>query len=79
VVQISLPSQACLARELGISMSLIKPVTPKQLLECMARYESVKDILIVDDDREFVQLMYRYLQSSGREYNVCFAYDGDEG
>jgi chemotaxis response regulator CheB len=45
----------------------------------MARYEQAKDILIVDDDREFVQLICRYLQSSGREYNVRCAYDGDEG
>jgi CheY-like chemotaxis protein len=79
VIQVSLPSPAWLAKELEIRTSLIKPVTSKQLLECMAQYEHVKDILIMDDDREFVQLMYRYLQSSGREYNVRFAYDGDEG
>jgi CheY-like chemotaxis protein/anti-sigma regulatory factor (Ser/Thr protein kinase) len=79
VIQFSLPSQAWLAKELEIGISLIKPVTSRRLLECLAQYEHVKDILIVDDDREFVQLMYRYLQSSGREYNVRFAYDGDEG
>jgi CheY-like chemotaxis protein len=79
VIQVSLPSQAWLAKELEIGTSLIKPVTSSQLLECMAQYEHVKDILIVDDDREFVQLMCRYLQSSGRKYNVRFAYDGDEG
>jgi signal transduction histidine kinase/CheY-like chemotaxis protein len=79
VIQVSLPSQAWLAKKLGISTSLIKPVTSNQLLDCMARYKHLKDILIMDDDREFVQLIYRYLQSSGREYNVRFAYDGDEG
>ena len=79
VIQISLPSQAWLAKELGISTSLIKPVTSKRLAECLAQYEHAKDILIVDDDREFVQLIYRYLQSSGKKYKVRFAYDGDEG
>jgi CheY-like chemotaxis protein len=79
VIQVSLPSQAWLAKELGIAESLTKPVTSSRLLESMARYEQAKDILIVDDDREFVQLICRYLQSSGREYNVRFAYDGDEG
>jgi signal transduction histidine kinase len=79
IIQVSLPSQAWLAKKLGISTSLIKPVTSNQLLGCMAQYGHVKDILIVDDDREFVQLIYRYLQSSGKEYNVRFAYDGDEG
>jgi signal transduction histidine kinase len=79
IIQVSLPSQAWVAKKLGIGTSLIKPVTSNQLLGCMARYGHVKDILIVDDDREFVQLIYRYLQSSGREYNVRFAYDGEEG
>jgi signal transduction histidine kinase len=79
VIQISLLSQAFLAKELGISRCLTKPVTFSQLMECMAYYDSVKDILIIDDDREFVQLMSRYLQSSGVEYKIRFAYDGDEG
>jgi len=68
-----------LAKELGISRSLTKPVTSSRLLEAMARYEQARDVLIVDDDREFVQLICRYLQSSGRQYNVRMAYDGDEG
>jgi CheY-like chemotaxis protein len=45
----------------------------------MARHEQARDVLIVDDDREFVQLICRYLQSSGRQYNVRIAYDGEEG
>jgi len=68
-----------LAKELGISKSLTKPVTSSRLLEAMARYEQARDVLIVDDDREFVQLICRYLQSSGRQYNVRMAYDGDQG
>jgi signal transduction histidine kinase len=79
IIQVSLPSQAWLAKKFGISTSLIKPVTSNQLLEHMERYEHIKNILIIDDDREFVQLMYRYLQTSGKEYTVRFAYDGDEG
>jgi signal transduction histidine kinase/CheY-like chemotaxis protein len=79
VIQVSLPSQAWLAKELGIAESLTKPVTSSRLLESMARRERARDILIVDDDREFVQLICRYLQSSGREYHVRLAYDGDEG
>lgn len=79
VIQVSLPSQAWLAQELGIAESLTKPVTSSQLLESMARHDRARDVLIVDDDREFVQLICRYLQSSGREYNVRCAYDGDEG
>jgi signal transduction histidine kinase/CheY-like chemotaxis protein len=79
VIRASLPSREWLTRELGIGASLIKPVTSKQLLECLTHYEQAEEILILDDDREFVQLMSRYLQSSGRQYKVRFAYDGDEG
>lgn len=79
VIQVSLPSQAWLAQKYDITKSIIKPVTSDQLSECMEQYEHVKNILIVDDDREFVQLLYRYLQTTGKEYNVRFAYDGDEG
>ena len=45
----------------------------------MSRYPDARDILIVDDDREFCQLIHRYLQSSSRKYRVRFAYDGQEG
>ncbi len=79
VIQVSLPSQAWLAKELEIGTSLIKPVTSTRFLEVMSRYPEARDILIVDDDREFCQLIYRFLQSSGQKYRVRFAYDGEEG
>jgi signal transduction histidine kinase len=79
VIQVSLPSQTWLAQKYGITKSIIKPVTSDQLSECMEQYKHVNNILIVDDDREFVQLLYRYLQTTSKEYNVRFAYDGDEG
>lgn len=79
IVHVSLPSQAWLAKELDISTSLIKPVTSGRFLNVISRYPNARDILIVDDDREFCQLIHRYLQSSGQNYRVRFAYDGEEG
>lgn len=79
IVQVSLPSQAWLAKELGIGTSLIKPVTSSRFLNIMSRYPEARDILIMDDDREFCQLIHRYLQSSGQNYRARFAYDGEEG
>jgi CheY-like chemotaxis protein len=79
VLQVSLPSQAWLAKELDISTSLIKPVTSSRFLSIMSRYPHARDILIVDDDREFCQLIYRYLQSNSQKTRVRFAYDGEEG
>lgn len=79
IIQVSLPSQAWLAKELDISTSLIKPVTSARFLSIMSRYPNARDILIIDDDREFGQLIHRYLQSSNHDYRVRFAYDGEDG
>lgn len=79
IIQVSLPSQAWLAKELGISTSLIKPVTSSRFLTVMSQFPEARDILIVDDDREFCQLIYRYLQSSSRDCQIRFAYNGEEG
>lgn len=79
MIHVSLPSQAWLAKELDISTSLIKPVTSGRFLNVISRYPDARDVLIVDDDREFCQLIHRYLQSNGQSYRVRFAYDGEEG
>lgn len=79
VLQVSLPSQSWLAKELEIGTSLIKPVTSSRFLNVMSHYPDARDILIVDDDREFCQLIHRYLQSTSQNYRVRFAYDGEEG
>ena len=37
------------------------------------------DILVVDDDRDFFQLIQRLLAATGQDFKVSHAYDGEEG
>ena len=78
VIQCSLPSHAWLAEDLAVLASLNKPVTADRLLPELKKLDTASDILVVDDDRGFVQLMHRMLEGSG-QYRVRHAYDGGRG
>jgi hypothetical protein len=56
----------------------VLPMSSKLFFHHQLRGCQAGDELMLEE-QEFGQLMYRYLQSSGKEYNVRFAYDGDEG
>jgi len=59
---------------------LVKPVTRRNLLDTLRQFgEDVETILVIDDDRDFVQLMGRMLDSPLRPYRVLKAYGGYEG
>ena len=58
---------------------LAKPVTSEQLLARLDAAGSPRDILVIDDDIGFTQLVERFLEASRREYNVRHAYSGREG
>lgn len=79
IIECSLPSRAWAARELSVAGCLTKPITSQQLLQELSRLHDVRDILIIDDDRGFVQLVERVLQASNGGYNLRRAYDGREG
>jgi signal transduction histidine kinase/CheY-like chemotaxis protein len=79
VIECSLPSANWLAGDLAVSAVLHKPITAEQLLAEIDRAGPAGDILIVDDDRGFCQLVERMLAASGRTFAVRRAYDGEEG
>jgi signal transduction histidine kinase/CheY-like chemotaxis protein len=79
VIECSLPSQSWLANDLNISRVLTKPITPERLLNEIAKLGDVRDILIVDDSEEFVQLIRRILESTPKGYRIQQAYDGAQG
>lgn len=79
VIRCSLPSKAWLAAELSVAGSLSKPVTADQLISAIERIGGVTDILVIDDDRGFCQLIERMLSVAGHQYKVRRAYDGEEG
>ena len=79
VIECSLPSQAWLADHLAVVACLTKPILAENLLHTIAGLGQVGDILIIDDDRGFAQLVQRILETSGRSFNIRRAYDGEEG
>jgi signal transduction histidine kinase/AmiR/NasT family two-component response regulator len=78
-IECSLPSQAWLANELAVAACLTKPITAQQLLPEIDRLGLVQDILIIDDDRGFGQLVERMLSATGRAFKIHHAYDGQDG
>jgi CheY-like chemotaxis protein len=78
VIECSLPSQAWLADDLRIVACLTKPISAQQLVSQIERLGDIRDVLVVDDDRGFVQLVERILNSIGRGITVRRAYDGEE-
>ncbi len=79
VIECSLPSQAWVANELAVAACLTKPVTSQRLLQAIEHLGDIHDLLIIDDDKGFRQLVERILETSGRDFRVRHAYDGIEG
>ncbi|MCC9079015.1 response regulator [Litorilinea aerophila] len=78
VLRCTLPSQTWLAKELAVQDCLVKPVTQRQLLDKLASFGKIRRVLIVDDDRGFVQLVARILAAAGLALQLDYAYDGCE-
>jgi CheY-like chemotaxis protein len=79
VIAIAMTGNLRAAQDLGVYSYLIKPVLREQLLDALAGLgRAVKDVLIVDDDPELVELIARMLQSSGEDYHLVKAFGGAE-
>ena len=79
VIECSLPSQSWVADDLAVSSVMTKPVTPERLLLEIRKLAGVRDILIVDDSEEFVQLVRRVLESANMGFEMRQAYNGMQG
>jgi signal transduction histidine kinase/CheY-like chemotaxis protein len=78
-VECSLPSQAWLADNLAVAACLTKPVTSQQILREIERLGNIHDVLVIDDERGFCQLVEQMLEVSGQAFDVRHAYDGQDG
>jgi signal transduction histidine kinase/CheY-like chemotaxis protein len=75
-----LPNEQPQRRELDVDGYLIKPVSRQSLWDVLRQFgQNVDRILVVDDDRDFVVMMSRMLDSPVRRYQVSGAYTGREG
>ena len=76
----SVPGPQEAASKLGVSDYLVKPISREKLLTTLDRLElEGNTILIVDDQPEALRLFRRMLSSSGKQYRVLRARDGEEG
>jgi DNA-binding response OmpR family regulator/anti-sigma regulatory factor (Ser/Thr protein kinase) len=76
VVLCSLPSEGSVGLDSGAQGYLAKPITREALIEHVRRFRARK-VLVVDDDRGFVQLVARYLSAIGGIVTQ-WAYSGEE-
>jgi signal transduction histidine kinase/CheY-like chemotaxis protein len=80
VVLCPLVSERLLGQALGVIDYLVKPVTHEALTALLNRFDGkLRRILLVDDDPRMSHLLSRMLGTTGREYEVIWAYNGQEG
>ena len=74
-----LPGEEVLRRNLDVQSFLVKPVSHDNLWNTLRQFgEVVYDVMIVDDDRDFVRLIERMLDNPLKRYRVSIAYSGRE-
>jgi signal transduction histidine kinase/CheY-like chemotaxis protein len=78
-IECSLPSQAWITDDLAVAACLTKPIAIQRLLDYIDRLGDIHEVLIIDDDRGFCQLIERALQAAQWALKVRRAYDGEEG
>lgn len=68
-----------LQSRLAVDGYLVKPVTQQDILDMIHRFkEEIKKVLIVDDDRDFMQFLARTLDNRIWHYQVLTAHNGSE-
>ncbi|RIK38238.1 MAG: hypothetical protein DCC57_21050, partial [Chloroflexi bacterium] len=74
-----LPGEASLRRRLAVDAYLIKPIVRQNLWDVVRSFgDSVEQLLIVDDNRDFVRLLRQMLANPLRPLRVESAYSGVE-
>lgn len=77
-IQCTLPSKRWMIEQLNVLDYLAKPITGRELLARIEQINEVDHILVVDDDRGFVQLVERILETQHENWQVSRAYDGNQ-
>jgi CheY-like chemotaxis protein len=75
-----LPGEEPLRQRLAVDSYLLKPISRQSLWDVLRQFgQEIDSVLVVDDDRDFVRLLSRMLDSPVRRYQVISAYSGQEG
>jgi len=79
MISVSLPGSLRSAQILGIANFLLKPVSRDELLGAIAALERpIRQVLVVDDDPQLVDLFSRMLQSGSEAYHPIRAFGGKD-
>lgn len=84
VVQCPLPNSGWLSGSSGFDAVLTKPILADRLLAAVAKVgqdngnREPRRVLVVDDDRGFVQLVARTLETAAQPFETEAAYSGEE-
>jgi signal transduction histidine kinase len=78
-VECSLPSRAWAKDHLSVIGYLNKPIVAEHLLREIEQVGDVQDVLVVDDERGFCQLVERILKSSDFSLKLRQVYSGEKG
>ncbi len=79
VIRFALVGALRAAQLMGVQDYLIKPILREQLLNSVVSLsQNVRQVLVVDDDPESVELLGRMLQSAGEAYRVIKVFGGAE-
>jgi len=82
VIEYPLPSMQWIIGEKEFAAALVKPITSQQLISAIksatGNHHRTSEILIVDDDRGFVQLVERTLEAASEPCQLEAAYSGEE-
>lgn len=79
VIFVALPGRLQSAQALGITNFLLKPVSREELLDAIAALaRPIRNVLVVDDDPQLVDLFCRMLQSAGETYHPIRAFGGKD-
>ena len=79
IVACTLPSNRWIAEKLGVMACFEKPIDSHTLVEAIDRLSTVQRILVVDDERWFVQFVERLLEANGNDFQISRAYSGQQG
>ncbi|MCO6450980.1 MAG: response regulator [Caldilineales bacterium] len=79
LISCTLPSRWWLAEDLHVEGILGKPVSVQEILSVHDQLSGVRRLLVIDDDRGFVQLVERIISAHRNDIEVLRAFDGKEG
>jgi CheY-like chemotaxis protein len=78
IIEYSIPCQLWIEYQLPVNGYLVKPVSPQTLMQAVQRFETTHDILIVEDDSNFIHLIERTIQAANFSADLRRAFDGVE-